>query len=901
MADSEGYLSGCTLGRYRVGPLLGRGGMGEVYRADDVELRRAVALKVLPAALVEDADRLARFVQEARTASSLNHPHVVAIYDIGKATPERTPASGTKGQPTHYIAMELVSGETLREAIGTRRLDLKRALEYLAQAADALAAAHAAGVVHRDLKPENMMLAEGGYIKVLDFGLAKLRAEPALVQDAAQAPTLTVTTTPGLLLGTVGYMSPEQAQGRPADHRSDVFSFGCVLYEVTTGSRAFGGRSAIDTLHQIIHSEPPPIATHLAGVPAEMQRIVRKCLAKDAEERYQSMRDLALDLRDLRRQLDSGTVTTTPVAVAPSRRGLLWPAVAVAAVLALAGAAFHFWPVARQSSPTSPISIQRMTGSGNVIDSAISPDAKYLAYVESDGGRQSLWLRQIAGARPIELVAPTGAGAGFWGVTFSRDSTSLYYALKSGAQPIGTLYQVPVLGGLPRTVLTGIDSVVSLSPDGKRLAYLRTAHPEPDSSALMTASTDGSDARVVVLRRAPEFLSPGFFVAPSWSPDGKRISFAVRNRQTLDAGLMTVELEDGRETSLPGRYADATFTAWLPDGSGIVFVARPIGGFGPNNGGQIWLQPYPSGAVRRITNDLVDYRNASISMDGAVLVTVGYDASASIWTAPTDNLSAVRKLGSERYDGLGGVAWTPSGRILYGTALRASRQIWIRNADGSDARELLTEGVNVYPAVSPDGQWIAFFGGQDGQLGIWRAPIDGSNPRLITLTPDASYLKITPDGRHIYFTASMQGPSSSWRVPAEGGPPTLVAQGLDRAAISPDGRMIAGVYRAKPTDGFSLTVLPIDGGPALHQFPGLPVASGTGSVQWTRDGTGIMYTTVERANIWLQRLSGGPPERMTNYSDQVIFRFELSPDGRTLLMARGTQLRDAFLIEHFQP
>lgn len=268
MTAPTAYLSGFSLGRYRVGPLLGRGGMGEVYRAEDAELQRSVALKVLPESLVGDQDRLARFIQEARTASSLNHPHIVAIFDIGRAVPQRDGGGSTQTSPVQYIAMELVAGTTLRSALDEHRLDLRKTLDYLGQAAEALAAAHAAGVVHRDLKPENLMVADGGYIKVLDFGLAKLRAEAGLLHEAG-TPTVSAGTSPGVVMGTAAYMSPEQAQGRPVDHRSDVFSFGCIVYEAASGVRPFSGTSVVDTLHQIIHADPVPIASRLPSAPAD--------------------------------------------------------------------------------------------------------------------------------------------------------------------------------------------------------------------------------------------------------------------------------------------------------------------------------------------------------------------------------------------------------------------------------------------------------------------------------------------------------------------------------------------------------------------------------------------------------------------------------------------------------
>ena len=369
-SDSHsGPLSGMTIGRLRIGPLLGRGGMGEVYRADDVELGRAVALKVLPEHLVGDPDRLARFVQEARTASALNHPHLVSIYDIGQGT-------ASNGGPVHFIAMELVSGETLRSLLDRGDGDRRRLLDYAVQVADALGAAHAAGIVHRDLKPENVMVADGGYVKLLDFGLAKLKVEPALAESATQALTQTLKggTAPGIVMGTVGYMSPEQALGRAVDHRSDIFSFGCILYEAACGRRAFAGTSAIDTLHRIIHTDPQPLSQRAPATPGELQRIVHKSLQKDPDDRYQSMKDIAVDLRTLRRQLDSGSgAAAKPPAASRWRAGVL----AAVAIGALSLGAAGLWLARRAPPPDESVAsptLQRVTDTGIVIDAVISPD-----------------------------------------------------------------------------------------------------------------------------------------------------------------------------------------------------------------------------------------------------------------------------------------------------------------------------------------------------------------------------------------------------------------------------------------------------------------------------------------------------------------------------------------------
>jgi Tol biopolymer transport system component len=884
----QGPLSGATIGRFRIDRLLGRGGMGEVYRAEDLELRRVVALKVLPEHLVGDADRLARFVQEARTASALNHPHVVSIYDIGTGTV----AAG--GRPVHFIAMELVAGETLRSVFDRRDTDLRHLLEYFAQAAEALAAAHAAGIVHRDLKPENVMVATGGYVKLLDFGLAKLK--PLVTEADAQQPTVTGGTGAGIVLGTVGYMSPEQTLGRPVDLRSDIFSFGCIVYEAVTGVRAFAGTSTVDTLHRIIHADPAPLDQRAPGAPLELQRIVQKCLQKDPEERYQSMKDVAIDLRSLRRQLDSGSapaVTTVPAARrAPVKTGVV---VAAAVVVALAAAWLWRWTSTRQDGPAQQVSIQRVTDTGIVTDAVTSPDGKYLAFVESNAGKQGLYLRQMNGSRPIELVPP--AAVGFWGIAFAPDGESIYYAVKSPAAASGGVYRIPVLGGAARLLLTDLESSVTFSPDGSQIAFYRIELSQ-GASSIVIANADGSGQHVLATKRPPEFYAPSFFTAASWSPDGKRIAACVRNSESRDARLITVHVATGTESAFPDRFGSATATAWMPDASGILFVAIPKGAVTSGNGGHIYLQPLPSGSPRRITSDVVEYRNVSVARDGRSAISVGYDAGGRLSAVPYEG-GGERLFGGTRYDGGSGLTWAGSNdRVIFTRVVQTQTSLWSAAADGSDARQITTEGAAVWPAVSPDGHTVVFFGERGGEIGIWRSD-DGASPRLITKIADASSIAFGPD-RTIYFTSTAKGPPATYRLNVDGGEPALVAPLFQRAAISHDGTRLAGVFRENARAPLTLAVLDTKTGAPLKMFTDFNPASGSGSIAWTVDDKALLYTTAERTNIWRRNVESGREERLTNYSDLAVIRFALSPDGRTLVLFRGGMSRDAFLISPLQ-
>ncbi len=896
MADED--LSNTTIRRFDITRLIARGGMGEVYLARDAVLGRDLALKILRQDVTRDSDRLERFVLEARAASALNHPHLIAIYDIGESSPKR--AGTPVGPPVLYIAMELVSGQTLRAALDGKRLNLERTLEFLAQVADALDAAHSAGVTHRDLKPENLMIAEGGYAKVLDFGIAKLRADlmhgPAKAEHSDRQGSHEPTATDGgRLLGTLGYMSPEQVQGQATDYRTDIFSFGCVLYEAITGERAFLGPNAFATLKQIVEHDPAPLATHMAGAPDTLERIVRKCLAKDPAERYASMREVAADLREVRRKMDDTAAIEVPAR--PDRRNRLIAGIAALLVIGVIG----WWQAGRGPTATGSsgrVSIERLTTTGTAIDAAISPDGSHLAWVESAGGMQGLRLRRLAQGETLELVPP--AVVGYWGIAFTPDGSRLFYATKSAQNPAGRLFAVSVQGGPSTPVLDGIDSTTSFSRDGKRIAFYRAGFPEPGTTSLVAADTDGNSLRVIASVNAPEFFVPAFFAAPAWSPDGRRISAVVHNGSSGDAALMTVDAQSGSRREFPRRYRDATFTTWLPDGSGILFVADQADEF-REYPRKVWFQPYPEGEPHRVTPDLLEYRNVSVRSDGKAFVSVGLDAAYSLWRIPIRGGSPQR-IASERYDGLLGVAPLPDGRSIVSSGERGNTQLTLLGRDGGSRQILTKEGTNLWPAVTPDGTTVAFVSNRDGQTGIWRMNVDGSEARLLAHLPRPGWLSITPDGRSVICASVGDAASAvaTWRVSIDGGAPTLIAPGIDRPAISPDGRYLAGINVATGANRLTLITMPLDGSAPPRELGTIAPATANGLMEWTADGNGVLFSTVERTNVWLQPVSGEPPVRVTDLATLDIVRGRRTPDGRSLIVARGSAQTDAYLVSNFR-
>ena len=849
--------------------------MGRVYRAFDPDLGRPVAIKILPPELVNDPDRMDRFVREARTASATNHPNVVTIYEIGSA------------EKTQFIAMELLDGETLRER---GKLELRRAVEIMAQVADGVAAAHAAGVIHRDLKPENIVITKSGFAKILDFGLAKLRETPQR-DDGATAKR----TDPGTVMGSAGYMSPEQAAGRPVDHRTDIFSLGCILYESISGRRAFAGESSIDTLHKIIHDDPLPLRDLAPDLPPELQRIVRKSLAKDPDERYKSAKDLAIDLRSAKREIETQPHSVGPASAGPRSRTALWitPAVMALAIVA----ALIVIPRLRKApaSASAPMSITRITASGNVIGAAVSPDGEYVVYAYSDAGKHSLWVRQLATGSTLQLVPPSQIG--LWGMAFSPDSRSVYYAVKSGADPAGVLYQISILGGSSRRLLAPIDSSVSFSPDGKRMAFTRGNAPAPGQSQLVIANADGSGERALITKTPPNYFVPIFWGAPSWSPDGKWISSPLHSGSefTVDG----VSVDDGSEKKLSNdKWGFVGNAVWLPDMSGLIAIGAAAEDLHGTH--QLWLLAYPGGSRRPITNDLFDYRTASLSADGKSLVSVAADQTSGVWSTPLAGNAAAKKLTAGKYDGLQGVAAATDGFVF--TSLDGGKwDLFSGDPAGNNLRELTSGSSQVYtPAISPDGKFVVFSMPRERDWALVRINRDGSGQKVLcTLTPvgrSGSSAAFTPDSRFVVFESAPGGVDRLWKVSIDGGQPAaLPFENVTGPSISPDGKWIA--YWAVD----KICIAPLAGGPPVHTFGSIS-GNSFSLIRWMPDGKAILHSAGlnDRKNVWLQPIDGSQARPATHFDDQYILAFDVAPGGKELTVVRGVLSRDAVLIKNFR-
>jgi eukaryotic-like serine/threonine-protein kinase len=929
LASEKGELkAGQIIGSYQVISFISRGGMGEVYLAEDKRLGRKVALKLLPASFTTNDDRLRRFEQEARSASALNHPNIITIYEIREAA------------GSHIIATEYVEGETLRLRLGRAPLTLSETLNIAIQVADALSAAHKAGIIHRDIKPENIMLRPDGYVKVLDFGLAKLSEQSSPVV-AAEAPTIQVRTGSGIVIGTAGYMSPEQARGLGVDHRSDIFSLGAVMYEMLARRKPFEGETPSDTLAAILKTEPPSLARVAAGVPSELVRIVNKSLRKDREERYQVVKDLWLDLKALRQELefqdkldrsvaseDDGTTAmpfvepTTVMSGARDtasrsaisnisesisiefKRHKVGAAFVLLLVLLVVGAggfgAYKYFQRAEPVAHFWDVQLTRLTNSGNVIDATISPDGKYIVYVLSDRSSQSLYIRQVSTANDKLIVPP--APVGFFGMTFSPDGTELYYALKANLDT-GSLYRIPVLGGIPVKVLEKIDAPISFSPDGKQFVLVRGNYPTIGESALVIANLDGSSERTLVVKKNPERLSPIFFTGPSWSPDGKIIAASVA---TIGGRSRVIGFSaaDGSETNLsPESWSFSARVQWMPDMTGLLVIA------GDNPGAaQVWYLNYPDGRVRRVTNDLGTYRAIGLTQEGKTLTTVQAQGLVNLWVVPEGDVAKAVRLPTGNisfYSSSGNnLSWSPDGKkIVFVSNEGGGADVWVAQPDGTNRKQLTSNGaLNFSPTISTDGRYIVFVSWREGKKNVWRMNFDGSNPVRLTSGLADSYPTLSPDDRWVVYTALEGAKPTLWKVSIDGGNAVQVSDHVaTTGTISPDGKFIAYTYpesqdpNAPPN---RIAVIPFEGGPGLKTFEFTSSGTVLSIAQWARDGKSIFYTVSANnvTNIWSQSVEGGPPKQVTNFNDLFMTSFAWSRDGKQLACTRGALVRDAILV-----
>jgi len=892
---------GQVVAHYRVIGPIGAGGMGEVYLAHDLTLERNVALKVLPADLVSNEQRLRRFVLEAKSASSLNHPNIITIYEIGHASVQSGNATAPgpgDGPSVHFIAMEYIDGDTLGEKIYRDKTDPRTLLGYLTQAAEGLAKAHAAGIVHRDLKPGNIMVTRDGFTKVLDFGLAKLTDRGSDPGSETRTAAVEDLTGSGGIVGTAAYMSPEQVAGKAIDARSDIFSFGCMLYEAAARKRPFAAETGVETMNKILNEKPAPLDEISPAVPADVRKLVRRCLAKSPDQRYQSIKDVAIELREmvdeyesLPRSGSSGGSVSSAMVQAPARRWSVLQMAGIAAALLVVAGTAAAWLFVWRGGAAKPkaddalqtLRITSVVSGRDIRDPSISPDGRYLAYVRTVGDQFTLVVRQISSGSNVTIIA--GQGPNISRLRFAPDGDYLYYLSTDEASPgYSALFVIPSLGGAPRKIVDDVDSRITFAPDGKRVAFVRNVIRTHDSQILifdLAARTQ----RMVAIVNPPEAVNPR--VGLHWSRDGRTLTTLLASTAGSggDYRMATFDVDTGRRENVAQWGHLAVFSgAWLMGGR--LFV----GGSDPSMFLAQLLELSPGSARgRRITNDDSNYDSPSASADGTTLAALRVSPSLTLWTASISGQGQPRQLPIGINNPLL-PRTTRDGTILFRRFGGERLAIWRAEPDGSTPRQVSPDTLDIagYRPI-PGTNALVFTGiGDDMVSHLWRMDHDGSSLVQLTRGPGETLLDISTDGK---FLLALQAQGVSHQLmrfsigPGAGAVPVGRA-GRDDASFSPDGALVLqaqyGVVNER--DVPMATFYPSGGGASVGT---LELTGRMRGSEWWTDATALTYVTEENGVDTMMRLPivGGVPTPVFRFPSGRILGTSWSPDRRTMLIA----------------
>ncbi len=866
-------MIGQTILHYKILEKLGEGGMGVVYKAHDTKLDRFVALKFLPAHATVNAETKARFTQEAKAAAALNHPNICTIHGVDEV------------DGNLFIVMEYIDGGTLREKVPYQKVD--DAVSIAIQIGDALHEAHSKGIVHRDVKADNIMLTSKGQIKVMDFGLAKLKGSLKLTRTSST-------------VGTLAYMAPEQIQGGEVDQRSDIFSFGVLLFEMLTGKFPFRGEHEAALLYSIVNEEPESITKYIPDASAGLQQIFDKALEKDPAVRYHSVDDMVVDLRRTKKQTSrvSKIIPITPAdstqnipvqKAEPAAKNTLFIRSGIAIVIVLIAYGIYSQVLVKgnETAPFSNMKLTRLTTDGKASDVAVSPDGRYVAYVRFEKEKNNLWIRQVSTTNNIAITQPSEDLIG--GLTFSPNGDFLYFLImKHGTNKID-LYQISILGGNPKMIMPHVNSRISFSPDGKRYAFI-TDSAETDTY-LAVADADGSGKKILLTRR-----TPGHFDDAAWSPDGKYVALIEgRSGSFMNHRILIYSMDEQKEILPAGqKWLTLRSINWMEHCKGLVVTAADDQS--SFDSPQLWYFPIKEGIAKKLTNNLNGYAFSSMDNKSKQLAAIEPESYSNLFIVSNNAAASAQPLteGTKKHDGMKGVRWLNDDQIIYSSQSGGYDNIWMTNGKGGTETQITSGAfVDRTPHAIPGRNTIVFSSNRSGSFNIWKCDVSGSNVKQLTHGNYDIEPSVTSDGRWIVYGSFGDSASSIWKMTVNGDSTQLLTtKHVQTYAISPDGQSLAYIY-FNDEQKQKLAVISLSTRQVINE-----IDYQYGISCWTPDGKGFAHidTKNDVSNIWTVPAAGGKPKQVTDFKSGRIFSFDWTRDGRKLIVARGESNSDIVLL-----